>query len=117
MAAQGMARAAELLAKSIPLGYHKRALSHDATEQDEKFAGNFCSPSTISTAKNDLATVFMERCLEFCTDGGTAGLVLPQNWLFLTSYRKLRERKLLNDGILALVGSSRSPGAFETISA
>ena len=40
-------------------------------------------------AKNDLATVFLERCLELCTEGGTASLVLPQNWLFLTSYRKL----------------------------
>ena len=40
-------------------------------------------------AKNDLATVFLERCLDFCATGGTASLVLPQNWLFLTSYRKL----------------------------
>ena len=40
-----------------------------------------------SAAKIDLATVFLERCLKLCSDSGTACLVLPQNWLFLTRYR------------------------------
>ena len=111
VAAQGMARAAELLAKR----YHwvitnVPYLGRD--RQDESLRA-FCSQH-YPTAKNDLATVFMERCLEFCTDGGTAGLVLPQNWLFLTSYRKLRERLLNEEAwhLLARLG----PGAFETIS-
>ncbi len=65
-------------------------------------------------AKNDLATVFLDRCLELCKVGGTSSIVLPQNWLFLTSYRKFREKLLKNDtwNILARLG----PGAFETIS-
>ena len=47
-----------------------------------------------SDAKADLATCFVDRCLRFCREGGSVALVTPQNWLFLTSYRKLRERLL-----------------------
>jgi hypothetical protein len=45
-------------------------------------------------AKADLATCFVERCLDFCSRGGSVCLVTPQNWLFLGTYRKLRERLL-----------------------
>jgi type I restriction-modification system DNA methylase subunit len=58
--------------------------------------------------------VFLERCLQLCEAGGTAIVVLPQNWLFLTSYRKFREQLLKRDQwhLIARLG----PGAFETIS-
>ena len=58
--------------------------------------------------------MFLERCLELCVEGGAASLVLPQNWLFLTGYRKLREKLLKTRTwrLLARLG----PGAFETIS-
>ena len=65
-------------------------------------------------AKNDLATVFLERCLDFCAAGGTSTLVTPQNWLFLGSYQNMR-KVLLKEyelGIIARLGI----GAFETIS-
>ncbi|MDR1036252.1 MAG: SAM-dependent DNA methyltransferase, partial [Deltaproteobacteria bacterium] len=45
-------------------------------------------------AKADLATVFVDRCLKLCPDGGTVAAVTPQNWLSLTSYTKFRERLL-----------------------
>ena len=64
--------------------------------------------------KSDLATVFFERCIKMCVEGGSSSIVLPQNWLFLTSYKKFRE-KLLNHeswNILARLGHS----AFEAIS-
>ena len=111
VAAQGMARAAELLAgryhwviTNVPyLGRGK---------QGERLRA-FCE-QRYPAAKNDLATVFLERCLELCAEGGTASLVLPQNWLFLTSYRKLRKKILKTETwhLLARLG----PGAFETIS-
>jgi hypothetical protein len=65
-------------------------------------------------AKNDLANVFLERCLELCRDGGVVQIVMPQNWLFLTSYKKQRESllKRVEWNLLARLG----PGAFETIS-
>lgn len=73
----------------------------------------FCE-TRYPEAKNDLATVFLERCLKLCAKGGTAAIVLPQNWLFLTTYKKFREKLLKRDTwhLLARLGA----GAFETIS-
>ena len=66
-------------------------------------------------AKNDLANVFLERCLELAFAGsGNVQIVMPQNWLFLTSYKKQRENllKTVRWDLLVRLG----PGAFETIS-
>lgn len=109
--AQGLAKAAELLAgqytwviTNVP--YLARGKQHDTLK-------DFCE-TYYPEGKNDLATVFLDRCLEFCEQGGTASIVLPQNWLFLTSYRKFREKLLQNESwhLIARLG----PGAFETIS-
>lgn len=58
-------------------------------------------------AKNDLANVFLERCLELCGDGGVVQIVMPQNWLFLTSYKKQRESllKRVQFNLIALLGA------------
>lgn len=80
---------------------------------------NYCE-SHYPDAKNDLANVFLERCLELSStseNGSGAGvvqIVMPQNWLFLSSYRKQRESllKRVRWNLLARLG----PGAFETIS-
>ncbi len=81
-------------------------------KQDEPLR-DFCE-ATFPEAKQDLAIVFLERCLEFCSTGVAASTVLPQNWLFLSSYKKLREKLLKGETwqLLARLG----PGAFETIS-
>ena len=109
VAAQGMARAAELLAGRYQLvitnvPYLARG------KQNEKLRA-FCEQH-YPAAKNDLATVFLERCLKLCVEDGTASLVLPQNWLFLTSYRKLREKLLKEESwhLFARLG----PKAFQT---
>lgn len=46
-------------------------------------------------AKNDLANVFLERCLELSRDqgAGVVQIVMPQNWLYLPTYEA--ERKSL----------------------
>lgn len=64
-------------------------------------------------AKNDLANVFLERCLELCSDGGAVQIVMPQNWLSLPTYKSQRESLLrrVEWNLLATLG----PGAFETI--
>ena len=66
-----------------------------------------------SDAKPDLATCFVDRCVRFCSEGGSVALVTPQNWLSLTSYTKLRERLLTNTewNVIARQGAR----AFETI--
>ena len=111
VAAQGMARAAELLAGR----YHlvTTNVPYLARGRQGETLRAFCQRH-YPDAKNDLATVFLKRCLALCEEGGAASLVLPQNWLFLTGYRKLREKLLKTETwhLLARLG----PGAFETIS-
>lgn len=69
-------------------------------------------------AKTDLATAFVQRCLHLSENGragsGIISTVAPQNWLFLTSYEKLRKRLLKKHSwkLVARLG----PNAFETIS-
>ena len=110
-AAQGLAKATEMLAAS----YHMviTNVPYLVRGKQEEGLRDFCDRH-YPTAKRDLATVFLERCLALCRDGGTASLVLPQNWLFLSSYRQLREKLLKTEtwNLLARLG----PGAFETIS-
>ena len=110
--AQGLAKAAELLAgqytwviTNVP--YLARGKQNDILK-------DYCE-AYYPAGKNDLATVFLDRCLEFCTQGGTASIVLPQNWLFLTSYRKFREKLLQKDSwhLIARMGE----GAFESSAA
>jgi hypothetical protein len=72
------------------------------------------SASHYPEAKNDLANVFLERCLELARDcAGVVQIVLPQNWLFLIGYKKQRQSLLKRAqwNLLARLG----PGAFETI--
>jgi len=60
---------------------------------------------------NDLATVFIERCLQLAS--GTTALVVPLGWLFLRYYAGLRKSLLssVSWDVLAPLGK----GAFETI--
>ena len=73
-----------------------------------------------SEAKNDLANAFLERCLELSQkDGGVVQIVMPQNWLFLTGYKKQRVTllKAVKWSFLARLGeggfeSPQAAGAF-----
>ena len=109
VAAHRLARAAELLSKQ----YHWviTNVPYLARGKQGETLRRF-SERQYPAAKNNLATVFLERCLEFCAEGGTASLVLPQNWLFLTRYRKLREKLLKTKSwnLLARLG----PQSFRT---
>ena len=143
VAAQGLAKAATLLAGQ----YHWviTNVPYLVQRKQNDRLRDFCEKH-YPAAKQDLATVFLDRCLEFAvppslhkedenslslrdragvrtsdedtnhkaTTGGTVSVVLPQNWLFLTRYRKFREKLLTNDSwrLIARLG----PGAFETIS-
>ena len=111
VAAQGLASAAALLGKQYTIAitnvpYLARGKQGDALRE-------FCE-NHYPEAKNDLATVFLERCLGLCATGGTASIVLPQNWLFLTRYKKFRE-KLLKQHVWHTV-ARLGAGAFATIS-
>jgi hypothetical protein len=89
--AQGVAKAAELLAgrytlvaTNVPyLGRGKQ----DAVLKDY-------SEKVYPQGKADLATCFICRCIDFASPGATIALVTPQNWWFLGSYFKLRKALL-----------------------
>lgn len=109
--AQGVTKAAQLLADK----YHwvVTNVPYLARGKQNEILQNF-SKKNHDLAKSDLATVFLDRCISFLEQGGNTSLVLPQNWLFLTSYKSYRENLLKSFAwhIAARLGA----GAFETIS-
>ncbi|MGL5288351.1 MAG: Eco57I restriction-modification methylase domain-containing protein [Aeromonas sp.] len=109
VAAQGLALAAKLLAGS----YHLVATNVPYLGRGKQCAvlQDFCE-NYYPEAKSDLATVFLERCLDFNSLGGGSTIVLPQNWLFLTSYKKFRE-KLLTEQTWNLI-ARLGPKGFQT---
>ncbi len=110
VAAKGVLAAARMLAKNYTLVVtNVPYLGRRKQIEDLK---QYCQ-DFYSDAKPDLATCFVDRCLRFCSTGGSIALVTPQNWLFLTSYKKLRER-LLREAQWDLV-SRLGSRAFETI--
>lgn len=113
LTAQGLLDAARLLDARYHLvitnvPYLARGKQNETLRQ-------FCA-THYADAKNDLANVFLERCLELGhpEGAGVVQIVMPQNWLFLTSYKKQRKSllKRVQWNLLARLG----PGAFETIS-
>ena len=108
--ALGVGRAAELLARRYTLvatnvPYLARGKQGDVLKDYIELRHG--------KAKADLATAFVERCRSFCSPGGTYALVTPQNWMFLTSYTKLRQTLLRAQRwhFVGRLGAS----AFETI--
>ena len=109
--ALGVARATELLARQYTLvatnvPYLARGKQGDVLKDFIEQRHN--------KAKRDLATAFVERCRSFCQPRGSYALVTPQNWLFLASYRELRD-SLLKEQSWEQV-ARLGPGAFQTIS-
>lgn len=101
VAARGMAKAAEILASQFTLvatnvpyvGFKK---------QDPILAQH--AQSYADDAKHNLATVFVQRCLDFSESAGTSAVVTQQNFLFLGSYKALRER-LLSSATFGMIAS------------
>ena len=120
MAASYVVRAAAQAAEAMSNQYHLVVTNVPYLTQKKqgKIIHRFCE-QYYPKSKYDLATVFIERCLSFSRLRGTVALVTPQNWLFLGSYRKLRqnllEEKYWNTGVR--IGengfqSSQASGAF-----
>ena len=88
VSAAGMVRAASLLAGSYSLvitnvpylarGRQSATLRAFGTERHR-------------ASKGDLATMFVARAFMWLGEHGAQAFVVPQNWLFLKTYRKLRE--------------------------
>jgi hypothetical protein len=116
IAASGMAKAADLLAGQYTL-----------VITNPPYLGFQTQSATLSDftkrvyprAKADLATCFVERCLELCGAYATVALVTPQNWLFLSRFKHLRKHLLSSCAwqVVARLGersfsSPQAAGAF-----
>lgn len=108
--AAGMVKAADLLAGEYTLVVTNVPYLEQRKQSAELRA--FCQAG-YAQAKGDLASVFVDRMFGFIVRGGTAALVTPQNWLYLTTYGKLRTRLLKTKQWHAAV--KLGPGAFGTI--
>ena len=85
--AQGVAKAAEILADQFTLVTTNVPFLGRGKQSD--VLRDFCEQHH-PLAKADLATCFVERCISFCNDSGTIALVTPQNWWFHASSKGLR---------------------------
>ncbi|MCP9877396.1 Eco57I restriction-modification methylase domain-containing protein [Cyanobium sp. A2C-AMD] len=106
----GLAKAAEILAKQFTLVATNVPYLGRGKQNEVLFE---YSERVHPESKADLATTFVERCLQFCEHSGSISVVTPQNWLFLATYKPMRERLLRTwkwNAICRL-----GPGAFETI--
>ncbi len=108
VAAQGIAVAASLMARQFTLVATNVPYLARGKQSEEMKA---YLKDKHDAAKADLATAFVERCLEYCSRGGSTALVTPQNWLFLDSYKELREWMLyrVTWDVVAKLG----PAAFQ----
>jgi hypothetical protein len=103
--AQGLAKAAELLAGEFSLVITN--VPYLGFKKEVSALRDYCE-RTAPQAKHNLATVFISRCVDFTIEAGTVAIVGPQNWLFLGSYQAFREEHLrqLDWQFLARLGSS-----------
>jgi len=108
--AQGIVKAARLLIQKYTLVATN--VPYLGMRNQNGLLNEFLS-TNYEDAKINLATAFGDRCISFCSNGGTIALVTPQNWLFQSSYENLRKRLLKNYSwnVVARLGI----GAFQTI--
>ncbi|MFZ9937701.1 MAG: Eco57I restriction-modification methylase domain-containing protein, partial [Luteolibacter sp.] len=107
--AHGLAKAAEILAGQFTLVATN--VPYLGRPKQDDVLMDYCE-RVYPEAKSDLATCFVDRCVEFCSTSGSTALVTPQNWMFLGSYKRLRE-KLLGLVTWDIVGRL-GPKAFQT---
>ena len=93
VAAQGLGKAAEVLARRFTLVVTNVPYLGRGKQDDVLM--DFCDQKH-PLAKANLATAFVERVVRFCDVKGTCAVVTPHDWLFLGTYKRLRYR-LLSD--------------------
>lgn len=108
--AHGLMKASEILAgEFILVATNVPYLGRGKQEQS---LIDYCE-LTHPQSKANLATSFVDRCHGFCASGGSVSIVTPQNWLFLATYKSMRETSLRSKQWNAIC--RLGPGAFETI--
>jgi hypothetical protein len=92
--ASGIAKAGDLLSKKYTLQITN--VPYLSRSKQDEVLSNYCDEH-YKEAKGDLANVFLEKMLKSNLKGGISCTVMPQNWLFLTTYKKFREKLLKNE--------------------
>ncbi len=108
--ARGLAKAAEILAGRFTLVATN--VPYLGRGNQDEILKDYCE-RVHPESKPDLATCFVERCVDFCDHGGSSALVTPQAWLFLGKYKAYRCRTLRE--VSWDVAGKLGPHAFETI--
>jgi hypothetical protein len=101
--ARGLTKAAEILAGQFTLVATN--VPYLGRGKQDDLLLDYCE-RVHRDAKADLATCFIERCLDFCARSGSTAVVAPQNWWFHSSSRALRASLLSNQTLrfLATLG-------------
>jgi hypothetical protein len=117
--ARGLAKAADVLACEFTL-VATNVPFLGRKNQDVALA-SFCA-ETYAEEKLDLATCLLARCLTLSAQSGSVSLVMPQNPLFLASYKGFRRRLLSSCewNVVARLGehgfeSSAAAGGFTAL--
>lgn len=110
ISAQGLLEAAEILENKYQLVITN--VPYLARGKQSDFLCSF-SERHYEIAKNDLATVFLLRCLELTNSSGLAAIVLPENWAFLSTYRELREHLLDSQNLSLMTFLGGGAKAFD----
>lgn len=102
--AAGIAKAGQLLSKKYTLQITN--VPYLSRGKQQKTITDYIKKH-YAEAKGDLATVFLEKMLKSNSYGGVSCSVIPQNWLFLTTYKNYREKLLKNEtwSIIARLGT------------
>lgn len=99
LAARGMADATSLLVKKYTL--QATNVPFLGASEQAKDLSDYCARK-LPWAKTDLAIAMIARILKLSTHGGTLASVTKQEWLFLASHQRFRER-ILQDATLSLI--------------
>jgi hypothetical protein len=94
--AAGIAKAGKLLGKKYTLQITN--VPYLGSGKQSKLIYDY-AVKHFPSAKEDLATVFFLRLLNFSIKGGIVTSVLPHGWLFLSRYKLYRQTLLLNYSI------------------
>jgi hypothetical protein len=113
LSAQGLLEAASLLDQRYHLVITN--VPYLGRGRQNQVLKDYCE-SYYPHGKNDLANVFLERCLDLVNsqESGVVQLVMPQNWLFLSSFKKQRENLLRNTAWKFLVRLGGGAEAFDS---
>ncbi|HFI9374069.1 TPA: DNA methyltransferase [Vibrio parahaemolyticus] len=88
---QGLVKVAEILSGNYQ--WVVTNVPYLSRSKQSKTLREFCEKYYLE-ASNDLATVFLERSLQQTSKSGVVSVVIPQNWLFLTTYKAFRDKLL-----------------------